>query len=105
MNLLARKSRTISNFRVPTVEEIREARKKRLVAVMLAVSGDESHDDKKQRVFAVAGIMGTQEQWDTLTPIRLARTGGKVFHAADCEAGYGPFRFREEGLCPKSQWR
>lgn len=83
MDSAAHKGRTISNFRVPTVEEIREARKKRLVAAMLLVFGDESHDEKEQRIFSVAGIMGTQEEWELFEPEWLMLTKGKVFHAAD----------------------
>ncbi len=81
-----------SAFRVPTVEEIREARKKRPVAIMLTVYGDESHEGEKRKVFAVAGIIGTDEQWDSFDAIWLARTGGKIFHAADCETDKGDFK-------------
>jgi hypothetical protein len=59
---------------------------------MLTVFGDESYDEKEQRVFAVSGIAGTQEEWDALTPLWLKRTGGKDFHAADCEAGRGIYK-------------
>lgn len=58
---------------------------------MLTVFGDESHDETEQRVFAVAGIIGTQEEWDTLAPIWLNRTGGKSFHASECEADMGEY--------------
>lgn len=75
-----------------TVESLRQARKKGLVAVMLSVFGDESSDETGQRTFAVAGIMGTQEEWDALEVNWLKRTGGKIFHATDCESGYGDYK-------------
>lgn len=74
------------------IEEIRQARKKRLVIIVLSVFGDESHDEKEQRVFAVSGIAGTQEEWDELAVLWNQRTGGKPFHAADCEAGQGEYK-------------
>lgn len=92
MRSVARKSRTISDFKVPTVEEIREARKKRPVAVMLTVFGDESFDKTGQRVYAVAGLLGTQEEWDNLGATWLKRTKGVIFHATDCEANRGDFK-------------
>jgi hypothetical protein len=68
---------------------------------MLTVFGDESADEKKERIFAVAGIMGTQEEWDKLAPRWLERTGGVPYHAADCESGYGDFK----NLSPKERLR
>lgn len=73
------------------IEEIRLARKKRVVVYMLTVFGDESHDEKEERVFAVVGIIGRQEEWDTIEPVWFNRTGGKIFHAANCEANKGDF--------------
>jgi hypothetical protein len=81
-----------SNFKVPTLEEIREARKKKLIVAMLCVYGDESHDELEQRVYAVAGLMGTQEEWDRIKLIWIARTGGKPFHAVDCESDQRDYR-------------
>lgn len=83
-------------IKIPSLEEIRQARKKRLVIAMLTVFGDESADEKQQRVFAVAGIMGTQEEWDTLNKLWLNRTGGKPFHATDCDSNQGQYRSNPE---------
>jgi hypothetical protein len=58
---------------------------------MYSVCGDESHDGKQERVFAVAGLFGSQEDWDAAEAAWVARTGGKVFHAADCESDKGDF--------------
>jgi hypothetical protein len=59
---------------------------------MLTIFGDESHDEKKQEVFAVVGIAAPQEVWDKLSPIWLERLNGRVFHAADCESNRGDFK-------------
>jgi hypothetical protein len=53
---------------------------------MLNVYGDESTDDKAQRVFAVAGIIGREAQWEALEVKWLERTMGIPFHAKDCES-------------------
>lgn len=78
-------------FRVPTAEEFRETRKKILVIHMLTCFGDESIDEQRARVFAAAGVMGIQEEWDELEPKWLEATGGKVFHATDCLSGWGEY--------------
>lgn len=59
---------------------------------MLCVYGDDSSDEKGVRTFAVAGIAGTQEEWDAIKPAWMACTGGKIFHATDCESGYGDYK-------------
>jgi len=59
---------------------------------MLTVYADDSSDAKRERTFAVAGIMGTQEQWDTLEVDWIACTKGKIFHATDCESDYGDYK-------------
>lgn len=74
------------------IDRIKQTRRNRLVAIMLCVFGDESSDEKNQRVFAVSGIVGTQEEWDALAPVWLERTGGKILHAADCEADRGAYK-------------
>lgn len=53
---------------------------------MLLVYGDESHDSKSQRVFAVAALFGTESRWAEMSARWTERLGGGVFHAADCEA-------------------
>ena len=58
---------------------------------MLQVFGDESHDPKSERVFAVAAIFGTEEQWDALRLPWTERLAGRVFHASDCETDHGEF--------------
>jgi hypothetical protein len=59
---------------------------------MLTVYADESSDGKQERVFAIGGLIGTQEEWDSIEPIWLNRTGGVEFHATDCEANRRDFR-------------
>jgi hypothetical protein len=60
--------------------------------VMLSVFGDESIDATQQKVFAVAGLLGDESQWSNLRAIWVERTGGKVFHASDCESDHGEFK-------------
>jgi hypothetical protein len=88
-----------SNFKVPTLEEIREARKKRLIITMLSVYGDDSSDETGVRTFAVAGIVGTQEEWDAIKPAWVKATGGKIFHAADCESCKGDYKGISKDQC------
>jgi hypothetical protein len=59
---------------------------------MLSVFGDESHDPTKARVFAVAGLLGDGNQWASFRQEWNARLNRLIFHAADCESGYGHFR-------------
>jgi|ERR1019366_2730081 hypothetical protein len=58
---------------------------------MLHVFGDESHDPKSERVFAVAALFGTEQHWDALRQRWQARLGGRIFHATDCETDHGEF--------------
>lgn len=51
----------------------------------LRVFGDESFDEKGQLAAAVAGLIGTEKQWNKLGDKWVARTGGKEFHANKCE--------------------
>lgn len=80
------------DFRVPTVEEIREAEKKKVVVRMLTVYADDSSDGSNERVFAVGGVACHQHEWDEFKPKWLQRTKGKIFHATDCESDQGDFR-------------
>jgi hypothetical protein len=58
----------------------------RWTGVVYSVFGDESADETKQRVFAVAGIFGSEDDWSTLKDPWVERNGGQVFHATDCES-------------------
>lgn len=53
--------------------------------VHLHLFGDESADETKQRVYAVSGLLGTDHEWKLAEEAWLARTGGNVFHATECE--------------------
>jgi hypothetical protein len=56
------------------------------VIVTLKLFGDESADETKNRVFAVAGVIGSEADW--AAPVRewLRRTRGQGFHANRCES-------------------
>ena len=58
---------------------------------MLSVFGDESTDENQQRVFAVAGVIGSDEQWEHLEQLWVNRTGGIPFHANDCDSDRGSY--------------
>jgi hypothetical protein len=58
---------------------------------MLLVYGDESMDETKQRVCAVAGIIGTEEQWNALAWKWARRTNGVPFHGNHCESDRGDY--------------
>ena len=60
-----------------------------------------SADAKSERIFTVAGVMGTQEEWDKLEIKWVARTGGKIFHATDCESCYGHYKKISKEDCLK----
>lgn len=59
---------------------------------MLNVFGDESHDEGNERVYAVAGLIGSQSDWESVESEWLARTNGVIFHAADCESDQGDYK-------------
>ena len=59
---------------------------------MLSVYGDESADETKQRVFAVAGVVGLEESWEAVEGSWVARTNGIPFHANDCDSDFGDYR-------------
>jgi len=63
---------------------------------MLSAFGDESHDPTKSRIFAVGGLLGDAAQWKSFRHKWNERLGGSIFHAADCESGYGDFRGQPE---------
>lgn len=63
----------------------------RLEAIMLFVYGDESFDADKERVCAVAGVVGTGESWAELEAKWKARNGSIPFHAVDCWWGHGDY--------------
>ena len=53
--------------------------------VMLLVYGDESFDEKHQRICALSGIIGREEQWARLEKAWIERNNGVPFHATDCD--------------------
>jgi hypothetical protein len=53
--------------------------------MVLSVFGDESADESAQRVFAVAGLFGIEDEWKQAEDAWTALTKGEVFHAAEWE--------------------
>ena len=58
---------------------------------MLSVFGDDSADETRQRVFAVAGVIAPEWLWQKLEDAWLRRTGGIPFHATDCDSDHGDY--------------
>ena len=58
---------------------------------MDCIFGDESHDETRARVFAVAGVLGSEADWMAVEKEWLARTNGKIFHATDCDTDKGDY--------------
>jgi hypothetical protein len=55
---------------------------------MASVFGDESADETQKRVFAIACVLGTDDEWSDLVGKWTTRTDGKTFHAATCESEF-----------------
>jgi hypothetical protein len=53
--------------------------------MLVSVFGDERSDESHERVFAVSGVVGTDEEWAEAEALWLRATGGEVFHAAEWE--------------------
>jgi hypothetical protein len=53
--------------------------------MVLSVFGDESSDQKQERVFAVSGVCGSSDEWEKAVAGWVAITKGEEFHAADWE--------------------
>lgn len=61
---------------------------------MLYVCADESHDEQRQHVLSMAGLLASRKAWDDWAEAwqgTLNKENVSVFHAADCDAGYGEF--------------
>src|SRR5690349_13968019 len=58
------------------------------VVVMASIFGDESADEKVQRVFAIAAIVGGDDRWEEFVAQWVEITKGAEFHAAQWETKY-----------------
>jgi hypothetical protein len=58
---------------------------------MFLVYGDESLDEKKERVCAVAGLVGLEDWWAALERKWKALHGEVPFHANNCESDHGDY--------------
>ncbi len=63
----------------------------RLTAVFLSGFGDDSADETRKRVFAVASVVADDSAWESLERKWLDRTGGIPFHATDCDSDQGDY--------------
>lgn len=55
---------------------------------MASVFADESSDELGKRVFAIAGLIGSDEQWNSVIPKWVSLTSGREFHAAEWESEF-----------------
>jgi hypothetical protein len=62
---------------------------------MIFVYGDESMDETCSRVCAVAGVVGTEAEWQAIEPIWTERNGSIPFHAKDCESDQGDYKTKK----------
>ena len=60
-------------------------------AAMILVYGDDSSDEKRERVCAVAGVVGTIMGWRDLERQWIVRTNGIPFHGHDCDSDHGDY--------------
>ena len=65
---------------------------RKFIAIVYTAYGDDSADETKQRVFAVAALFGSEEDWKDIYGKWEKHTGGKIFHAADCDSNQGDFK-------------
>ena len=56
------------------------------------VYGDDSSDEKRERVTAIGIVLGSGGMWSAFEPKWIARNGGVPFHAKDCESDQGDYR-------------
>lgn len=56
------------------------------------VYGDDSSDERKERVTAIGIVLGSEVMWARLEPRWIARNEGVPFHAKDCESDQGDYR-------------
>jgi len=64
---------------------------KRWTGVMFTSFGDESYDERKERVYAIGTVFGTNQEWTALQCAWLKRTCGVPIHAAELESDRGYF--------------
>jgi hypothetical protein len=53
--------------------------------MILSIFGDESSDQKQERIFAVSGVSGSSIEWEKAIAGWIRLTKGEEFHAADWE--------------------
>ncbi len=53
--------------------------------------GDDSADEKRERVCAIGVVAGPEEMWNAIEPKWIERNNGIPFHAKDCESDQGDY--------------
>lgn len=62
------------------------------MVIVLKVFGDDSADERRERVVAVSGVIGRDDDWKELEAAWVTRTSGKPFHGKDCETDRGDYQ-------------
>ncbi len=62
---------------------------------MYSVFGDESHDENRERVFAVAALFGNESDWEGLIRAWSERTMGDEIHAAEIDTPQNKNLYRD----------
>jgi len=69
--------------------------------IMLTVYGDESTDSKEEHVFAVGGLLATDEEWKAFAIPWVESNRGIPFHSSDCESAQGDYNGKDIKECQK----
>src|SRR5436305_14140460 len=60
-------------------------------SAMMLVYGDDSEDEKRERVCAIGVVFGEERSWASIESYWKERLAGIPFHANDCESDWGDF--------------
>lgn len=80
------------------VENYRRERirsEQRELTLMLIAYGDDSADERQERVFAAGAVVARREEWDDILPTWLKQNPmERPFHAKNCDSDRGDFKGR-----------
>jgi hypothetical protein len=75
----------------PVLSQERAESRIGIETVMISVFGDESHDERCERVFTVGILLGFPEAWHIVESRWRTRNSGVPFHANNCDSDKGDF--------------
>lgn len=62
------------------------------ITSMILIYGDDSSDEKRERVVAVAAVAGDEKMWNWIETRWIERNHGIPFHARNCESDQGDYQ-------------